>query len=433
MFSDSPADKARDVLARLAGVVDELQALPLGSLTGDEVLDVLRELERQKRRLGAVDHAVVAEVEQRGLAAERAWRDTAVLLRQVLLIDPREAAARVASAADLGPRPGLTGEALPPIFAATAVACAQGVVSAAQARIITRTISRLPAAVQAEHDTAVEAFLVEHASSLDPALLARAAARLAATLDQDGILVGERDRERHRALTIRQRPDGSAEVEGELTAVCAEALLTVLDTLARPQPTDDGQRDPRTATQRRHDALQDGLLMLLRSEQLPACNGVAATILLTATVDQLSDQDALLTTGHGAGISTRQAMTLIGDAQVVPVVLTRTKAVAAYGSAHRIFTQGQRLALIARDQGCSFPGCDAPPAQCEAHHVTDFALTHRTSVDDGTLLCGYHHREHARLGWTCRMVGGIPHWVPPAWLDPTQTPRRNHLHQPALV
>ena len=61
---------------------------------------------------------------------------------------------------------------------------------------------------------------------------------------------------------------------------------------------------------------------------------------------------------------------------------------------HRIFTEGQRLAMIARDQGCSFPGCTAPPAWCQAHHVTDFALTRRTSVDDGTLLCGFHHREH---------------------------------------
>ena len=74
--------------------------------------------------------------------------------------------------------------------------------------------------------------------------------------------------------------------------------------------------------------------------------------------------------------------------------------------------------MIARDLGCSFPGCTAPPAWCQAHHITDFSLTHRTSVDDGTLLCGFHHREHPRLGWTCRMIDGNPHWTPPHWLDP---------------
>ena len=53
--------------------------------------------------------------------------------------------------------------------------------------------------------------------------------------------------------------------------------------------------------------------------------------------------------------------------------------------------------MIARDLGCSFPGCTAPPAWCQAHHITDFSLTRRTSVDDATLLCGLH-REHPRLG-----------------------------------
>jgi hypothetical protein len=25
-------------------------------------------------------------------------------------------------------------------------------------------------------------------------------------------------------------------------------------------------------------------------------------------------------------------------------------------------------------------------------------------------------------------VNGRPHWIPPSWLDPQQTPRRNDLH-----
>jgi hypothetical protein len=121
--------------------------------------------------------------------------------------------------------------------------------------------------------------------------------------------------------------------------------------------------------------------------------------------------------GHGALISVEQALTLAGDARLMPVTLTRTREITAYGDTHRIFTEGQRLAMIARDQGCSFPGCSVGPAWCQVHHITDVAISRRTSVDDGTLLCGYHHREHPKLGWT-----------PPAWIDPTQTPRRNRTH-----
>ena len=28
------------------------------------------------------------------------------------------------------------------------------------------------------------------------------------------------------------------------------------------------------------------------------------------------------------------------------------------------------------------------------------------------------------------MIGGRPPWVPPAWIDPPQTPRRNTAHDP---
>ncbi|PZS13332.1 MAG: hypothetical protein DLM57_16925 [Pseudonocardiales bacterium] len=135
-------------------------------------------------------------------------------------------------------------------------------------------------------------------------------------------------------------------------------------------------------------------------------------------------------TGHGAYVSTELALSLFGDARIMPVVLGRVREITAYGTSHRIFTEGHRLAMIARDQGCSFPGCTAAPAMCQAHHVTDFSLTRRTSIDDGTLVCGVHHREHPNLGWICKMINGIPHWTAPPWIDPGQAPRRNRAHDP---
>jgi hypothetical protein len=272
---------------------------------------------------------------------------------------------------------------------------------------------------------------VEQAAELDPALLKQVARRITDTLDPDGTLTEERDRARRRDLTVRQRRDGSAHVEAELTSICAEALLSVLDSVAKPAPAEDGAHcahDPRTPGQRSHDGLQDALLALLRSGELPACNGVAATIVLTMTEQQAETRTGLVTTGHGALISVEQALTLAGDARLMPVVLTRTRGITAYGDSHRIFTEGQRLAMIARDQGCSFPGCSVGPAWCQAHHITDFAVSKRTSVDDGTLLCGFHHREHPTLGWNCQMIDGIPHWRPPRWIDPDQTPRPNQVH-----
>ena len=31
-------------------------------------------------------------------------------------------------------------------------------------------------------------------------------------------------------------------------------------------------------------------------------------------------------------------------------------------------------------------------------------------------------------GWACIMLNRIPHYIPPHWLDPDQTPQRNTIH-----
>jgi Domain of unknown function (DUF222) len=433
----SPGGSPPSSVAQLTRDVDELLAADLSRLDSDQLLALLTDLESQVRRLAVVDHALVAEVDARGLAHERGCRNTEALMRQVLRVGAGEARARVAAARDLGPRRGLTGDVLPPLFGQVAAAQRAGALSPTHARIVTSTVDRLPAAVAADHDVAVEEFLVEQARTFAPEQLAKIAQRLVNTLDPDGVLADERYRERLRDLSVRVRSDGSARVDGELTAACTEALLTVLDATAKPAPAADGTRDPRSPGQRRHDGLLDGLLTVLRTDQLPQANGVSTTLLLTMTADQLQrhldgQPGGFARTGHGGTVSLTQALQLAADARVVPVVFGRAKEVAAYGTGHRIFTEAQRLAMIARDQGCSFPGCDVPALWCQAHHAPEHAVTGRTTISEGTLVCGFHHREHERLGWRAVMDDGVPSWVPPPWLDPDQVPRRNPMHEPAI-
>ena len=135
----------------------------------------------------------------------------------------------------------------------------------------------------------------------------------------------------------------------------------------------------------------------------------------------------LVRTGHGALISLAMALKIATDAQIIPIIFKGAKEIAAYGDTHRLATANQRLALIARDKGCSFPGCSIPPAWCQTHHITDYQFSRRTSVDDLTLLCGFHHRTFEKLGWTCQMIKGYPHWTPPPWSN-DQTPQRNTAH-----
>src|SRR6202012_1730514 len=139
----------------------------------------------------------------------------------------------------------------------------------------------------------------------------------------------------------------------------------------------------------------------------------------------------LVTTGHGALISVDAALKMAVDARVIPVVFGAAKEIIAYGTGQRFFTEAQRLAMIARDQGCSFPGCSMPPMLCEAHHIIEWNLGGPTSIDNGTLLCGFHHREFEQMHWTCHMINGTPHWTPPDWIDPQRRPIKNRAHDPS--
>ncbi len=173
--------------------------------------------------------------------------------------------------------------------------------------------------------------------------------------------------------------------------------------------------------------------MLLRSGQLPAAGGVPTTVVLTVTVDQLEHRTGLVTTGHGGTLPVDTALRLAADAQVLPAVLGDAGQLLAHGRARRLASPTQRLALAARDGGCSFPGCTTPAAWCETHHVMSWADGGGTDLDNLTLLCGHHHRHHERRGWRCVMTDGVASWIPPAWVDRERRPRRNCAHHLARI
>ena len=100
------------------------------------------------------------------------------------------------------------------------------------------------------------------------------------------------------------------------------------------------------------------------------------------------------------------------------------------GRGRRLFTGAVRRALALRDRGCAFPGCDRPVGWCDAHHITGWANGGATTVDNGVLLCGHHHRLIERRHWEIIIAAdGIPEFRPPPWTDPNQRPLRNHMHK----
>lgn len=102
-----------------------------------------------------------------------------------------------------------------------------------------------------------------------------------------------------------------------------------------------------------------------------------------------------------------------------------------YGRSKRLFTPEQRRAITARDQGCVRDGCSMPAEWSQIHHVTEWRGNGQTDINDGAMICDGDH-EWLDRGAKIVMIDGVPHWVDPPWLDPSQTPRRNTTNHPHL-
>lgn len=83
-------------------------------------------------------------------------------------------------------------------------------------------------------------------------------------------------------------------------------------------------------------------------------------------------------------------------------------------------TAAIRRHIIARDRHCRFPGCLAPPTQCEIDHTHDWAKGGKTATSNLALLCKRHHTLkhpslHDTMRWTVQQSpGGKLTWTTPS-------------------
>lgn len=97
------ASPAVAAVAMVAAAVDQLLAADFTLPGTTDILDLLRQVEVQIRRLHAVSVRVTAQITDRGLAASAGASSTAALLRQVLPLSAADAYQRVRLAAATSP------------------------------------------------------------------------------------------------------------------------------------------------------------------------------------------------------------------------------------------------------------------------------------------------------------------------------------------
>ncbi|MCZ7374994.1 HNH endonuclease signature motif containing protein [Micromonospora sp. WMMC250] len=393
------------------------------SLPEHDLIAALDAAHRLQQRLAAVTLTLVREIDGRGTARTHGASTTAVWLRERLRMTVPAARRLVdlATALDTG-NPGIR------------QALADGAINLDQARVIADTATTVQTTADTETADKAVGVLVEWAGQFDPTLLRRMGTRILdhvapdlADAAAEAALAAEDARAtRDRHLTLSTQTDGRLRLTGTLDAETAGLLRAAIDPLSAPA----GPDDTRCAGQRRHDALADVCRLALRTGDLPDSGGDPAQIVVTTGYDALTRHLGAGALDIGLQLTPDTVRRLACDAAILPAVLGGAGQVLDVGRQRRLVTGALRRALVLRDGGCAFPGCDRPPRWCNAHHIHHWADGGPTNLTNAVLLCGHHHRHIHHSQWTVRLGdNGRPEFIPPAWLDPDQIPRRNHYHR----
>jgi hypothetical protein len=94
-------------------------------------------------------------------------------------------------------------------------------------------------------------------------------------------------------------------------------------------------------------------------------------------------------------------------------MLGKPAAPLSVGRATRTIPSSIRTALVRRDQGCRFPGCDRPPAWTDGHHIIHWADGGATELENLVSLCRQHHRRVHEEGWRIHIADGSAVVEPP--------------------
>lgn len=213
-----------------------------------------------------------------------------------------------------------------------------------------------------------------------------------------------------------------------------------LDTGMPPDPLPLPDEDPRTKAQLLLDVLIWLCAAAINGESINGTDGVLSeTGGLHATINVTIDYLSLLgrldkagITAHGMPIAAANVRRMACNADIIPAVLGTKGELLDLGRTSRGFSKAQRKALAIRDRGCTVPGCHRSAATSEAHHVKPWSEGGETSVDNGLLICEYHHLQvHAGL-ITMKMIDGVPYLVARAG-RPRGDPERNLYWHPELI
>ncbi len=441
----SPADLLAVQTAAEKRLTAEATAL-LAAESEDGLLGLLDAREQCRRRAEVFDAALYIEISDRGVYRRAGHISTHQLYAHGARLGVGEARRRRVTAEGIGAMGTLTGERLEPRLTATAAAVGDGEAGGAHVAAVTEIMDKLPSAVTHDQRVEAEGMLADAARRLDPAAVTVVGNRILAWLDPDGTLADDHDRARRRTFNLQpQNRQLMSKVRALLTPVLRAKLEVILHQWAttgmnNPDDPDSprgaadqpgldpavlaaaAERDTRTLGQRQHDVLEALCDWALALAGQPAPTRIPSQVVVTVTDEDLARQAGIGWTATGTRMPVSDLVQFAADTIPYLAVFSKvTGQVLHLGRASRFATAAQRLALFARDRGCTAPGCTVPFIRTQAHHPstacrrklrhacsgprmpdwtddgqTDPSTPLRTGIDRLGGACGRHNRMNGK-------------------------------------
>ena len=393
----------------------------LRELTDAELQQRQREFAAARRVVDTGAALVAAEVARRstrelgysGLAQRASMRSAEQLIAHIAGITLAEAGAMVRVGTLLHADESPSSDHQPGWLQSLAQAVSEGQLSVVAADAIRAGIGKPSSTVSADALAEVLAKLLPLAPSLSVHRLGAHARALRDSVDHAGVAEREEQLRERRYLRLHMQSDGMTRLIGLLDPESAALVSDAFDLVTSPRrggprfvDPDAAKRakaimaDPRTTDQLLHDAFVEIVRIAgaadtgrIYTQRRPAVN---------VHVDRAEFEEGVGVAhleGQTIGVTMATARRLACSGGAVPILFDGEKSIDV-GRTQRTYTDRQRIALAARDGGCRFTGCDRPPSWCEAHHADEWVRDQgETSLDNGILLCRFHHLMVHNQGW----------------------------------
>jgi hypothetical protein len=370
-----------DLLARLATVAAQVATVSFDDLGDTELERLLDGLRTPIARLEATRASGFATLERRAGRRAPAGGATAAEIEQ-----RRRNAQRQRLAPSAAKRAAEAGRAATD-HAATGVAFRSGDLDTEHVRVIGELLRRVPLGQRDQLEDA----LVALARTLDPIAFGRRARELVAQKQPEAAARVEQLAANRRYLRAADTADGGFAFSGLLHGTAAETARAAFQAFRRPDTPDEH----RTREQAGADAFEQLCEAGLRVGEAPTDHGVRPHVIVVIDEADLYRPGGVARFGHSAQPVTPHAIGhLLDDCTVSRLVRDAAGTPIEVSEAVRTVPVGLWKALLVRDAGCTWDGCDAPSSWCDvAHGSVAFHKGGRLSPANAALLCRRHHRR----------------------------------------